>query len=90
MNLSKDDYSDDLSRLGLPPLSKTEEQLLNIYWCKKELDEFLPQIASYASPKELTAITLSQLAIMEKQILQMLKGIAVKDFENLQNKEAGM
>lgn len=84
MNHSKDGFSDDVSRIGLPTLSQTEEQLLNIYWCKKELDEFLPQIASYASPKELTAITLSQLSIMEKQILQILKGIARKDFENKQ------
>ncbi|MFT3794170.1 hypothetical protein [Flavobacterium sp.] len=46
---------------------------------KKELDEFLPQIATYATPKELTAITLSQLAIIEKQILHLLHNIAKKD-----------
>lgn len=44
-----------------------------MYWHKKELEEFLPQIATYASPKELTAITLSQLAIMEKQIVNILQ-----------------
>lgn len=70
---------DDLSRIGMPELSPTEEQLLNIYWCKKELDDFLPQIATYATPKELTAITLSQLAIIEKQILQLLYNISQKD-----------
>lgn len=82
MKNSNDAIPDDATRIGLPPLSQTEEQLLNIYWCKKELDEFLPQIATYATPNELTAITLSQLAIMEKQILQMLKGIANKEAAN--------
>ena len=67
---------DDLGRLGMPVLSIAEEKLLNIYWCKKELEEFLPQIATYATPKELTAITLSQLAIMEKQIVQLLHVMA--------------
>ena len=81
MNNSKE-FPDDVSRIGLPTLSQTEEQLLNIYWCKKELEEFLPQIATYATTKELTAITLSQLAIIEKQILQILKGIASKEIDN--------
>lgn len=76
---SNDAIPDDVTRIGMPPLSQTEEQLLNIYWYKKELDEFLPQIATYATTKELTAITLSQLAIMEKQILQILKSIATKE-----------
>ena len=67
---------EDFGRLGMPALSITEEKLLNIYWCKKELEEFLPQIATYATPKELTAITLSQLAIMEKQIVQLLQVMA--------------
>ena len=81
MNNSQEKFPDDLSRVGLPPLTQTEEQLLNIYWCKKELEEFLPQIATYATTKELTAITLSQLAIIEKQILQILKGIANKEID---------
>jgi hypothetical protein len=68
--------TDDVSRIGMPPLTAIEEKLLDIYWHKKELEEFLPQIASYATPKELTAITLSQLAIMEKQILQVLYNIS--------------
>jgi hypothetical protein len=67
---------DDLSRIGLPALSITEEKLLKVYWFKKELEEFLPQIATYATPNELTAITLSQLAIMEKQIVQILHEIS--------------
>lgn len=79
MKNSNDAIPDDVKRIGMPTLSQTEEQLLNIYWCKKELDEFLPQIATYATTNELTAITLSQLAIMEKQILQILKGIATKE-----------
>ena len=60
-------------------LSETENQLLSIYWCKKELDEFLPQIATYASTKELTAITLSQLSIMEKQIVKILHNMAKRE-----------
>lgn len=79
MKNSNDILPDDLSRIGLPPLTRTEEQLLNIYWCKKELDEFLPQIATYATPKELTAITLSQLAIMEQHLIQILKSISKED-----------
>jgi len=82
---SKDNLPDDMSRIGLPPLSQIEEQLLNIYWCKKELEEFLPQIATYATTKELTAITLSQLAIMEKQIVQILKGIANNGIDDAKN-----
>lgn len=74
--MKKPHTTDDVSRIGLPPLSETEEKLLDLYWHKKELEEFLPQIASYATPKELTAITLSQLAIMEKQILQILYNIS--------------
>lgn len=66
----------NLSPIGLPPLSVTEEKLLNIYWFKKELDEFLPQIATYATPKELTAITISQLAIMEKLLVQVLQDLS--------------
>ena len=77
MKNTNDTLPDDFSRIGLPPLSVTEEKLLNIYWFKKELDEFLPQIATYASPKELTAITLSQLAIMEKQIVQILHEMSI-------------
>lgn len=79
MNNSNETFPDDLSRVGLPPLSVIEEKLLKVYWFKKELEEFLPQIATYASPKELTAITLSQLAMMENQIVQILHELAKGD-----------
>jgi len=82
MKNSNNIVPDDYLRIGLPALSSAETQLLNIYWCKKELEEFLPQIATYATPKELTAITLSQLAIIEKQILQVLKDLSKKDSEH--------
>jgi len=53
-------------------------QLLAIYWEKKDLDAFLPQIASYATPKELLNITLSQLSKMEKRIIWLLEAMALK------------
>ncbi|SCY88126.1 hypothetical protein [Flavobacterium caeni] len=73
MKNRKPTLPDELSHLGFLPLNDSEERLLDVYWHKKELEEFLPQIATYASPKELTAITLSQLAIMEKQIVNILQ-----------------
>jgi hypothetical protein len=57
-----------------------EERLLNIYWEKKNLEEFLPQIATYSSPKELVAITIAQLSVIDKQLVALLKEIS--DFEN--------
>jgi hypothetical protein len=70
--------------IGVPnPLRAVEgfeERLLNIYWEKKNLEEFLPQIASYSSQKELVAITISQLSIIEKQIVLLLKEIS--EYEN--------
>lgn len=74
---------EDLSRSGMPQLSPVEEQLLQIYWFKKELDSFLPNIATYATPKELTAITLSQLAIMESHLVGLLQRMAADDNTNL-------
>jgi len=53
-------------------ISSFDDQLLNIYWAKKELEEFLPKIGSYATSKEVVAITLAQLAMMEKQIVSIL------------------
>lgn len=79
MKNSNDIIPNDLTHIGMSELSETENQLLNIYWCKKELDEFLPQIATYASTKELTAITLSQLSIIEKQIVKILHNMAQKE-----------
>lgn len=54
-----------------------DDQLLNIYWAKKELEEFLPKIGTYANAKEVVAITLAQLSMMEKQIVQLLHRIAI-------------
>lgn len=79
MKNSNDAIPNDFPYIGMSELSDTEKQLLNIYWCKKELDDFLPQIATYASPKELTAITLSQLSIMEKQIIKILHTMAKRE-----------
>lgn len=75
--------NDELALDGLPQLSTVEEQLLQIYWCKKELDSFLPNIATYATPKEITAITLSQLAIMENHLIGLLQKMSVEDNTNL-------
>lgn len=67
---------EDFTRVGHVNLSEAEEQLLNIYWCKKELEGYLPNIAKYATPKEVAAITISQLAIMEKHLLALLQQIS--------------
>jgi hypothetical protein len=56
-----------------PTNTPLDEQLLDVYWAKKELDEFLPKIATYATPDEVTAIALAQLAMMEKQIIRILQ-----------------
>jgi hypothetical protein len=72
MKNSNNALRDDIIRIGMPALSPIEERILNIYWFKKELEEFLPQIATYATPKEIAAIALSQLAIMEKLVVQSL------------------
>ncbi len=69
----------DANRIGMPILTVIEEQLFQIYWCKKELEGYLPNIATYATPKELTAITLSQLAIMESHLINLLKNISKED-----------
>lgn len=69
---------------GMPqfgkPVEAFQERLLNIYWEKKNLEEFLPQIATYSSQQELIAITLSQLSIIERQVVLLLKDIS--EFEN--------
>ncbi|HMI06390.1 MAG TPA: hypothetical protein VK528_02500 [Flavobacterium sp.] len=72
MKNSNNALPDDINRIGMPALSPIEERILNIYWLKKELEEFLPQIASYAMPQEIAAIALSQLAIMEKLLVLSL------------------
>ena len=63
----------------MPDDAALDDKILNIYWYKKELEEFLPQIATYASPQEIATITLSQLAIMERQLLAILGGIAEEE-----------
>lgn len=63
----------------MPDDAPLDEKLLNLYWYKKELDEFLPQIATYATPNEIAAITLSQLSIIEKQIIAILQEISKRD-----------
>ena len=60
----------------MPNEASLDEKLLNIYWYKKELEEFLPQIATYASANEVAAITLSQLMIIEKQLIAILQDLA--------------
>jgi hypothetical protein len=63
----------------MPDDAPLDEKLLNIYWYKKELDEFLPQIATYASSTEIASITLSQLSIIEKQLISILQELAKKE-----------
>jgi len=63
----------------MPEDAPLDEKLLNIYWYKKELDEFLPQIATYATPNEIASITLSQLSIIEKQLVAILQELAKRD-----------
>lgn len=53
-----------------------DEQLLEIYWAKKELDEFLPRIATYAHPQEVANIALSQLSMIEKRVIWILEAEA--------------
>lgn len=50
-----------------------DEQLLEIYWAKKELDEFLPRIATYADASEVANIALSQLSMIEKRVIWILE-----------------
>ena len=55
------------------------ERLIEIYWDKKNIEEFLPKIATYSSQKELVAITLAQLSIIEKQLIRLMREIAESD-----------
>lgn len=50
-----------------------DAQLLEIYWAKKELEEFLPKIATYAQAGEVANIALSQLTMIEKRIIWLLE-----------------
>jgi len=73
------DATGGVFKFVMPEDAPLDEKLLNIYWYKKELDEFLPQIATYATPGEIAAITISQLAIMEKQLVAILQEMARKE-----------
>ncbi|HOZ74077.1 MAG TPA: hypothetical protein PLS51_09545 [Flavobacterium sp.] len=64
----------------VPIVDGFEERLLNIYWEKKNLEEFLPQIATYSSTQELVAITIAQLSVIEKQLISLLQEIS--EFQN--------
>lgn len=65
----------------MPSDASIDEKMLNIYWYKKELEEFLPQIATYATPAEIASITISQLAIIEKQLIAILNDLSDKENE---------
>jgi hypothetical protein len=69
----------DAFRFVMPDDSSLDEKLLNIYWYKKELDEFLPQLATYSTPQEIASITISQLGIIEKQIIAILDEMSKRD-----------
>jgi hypothetical protein len=71
--------SDDTYRFVMPDDAPLDEKLLNIYWYKKELEEFLPQIATYATPQEIASITISQLGIIEKQLIAILSEVSKRD-----------
>lgn len=59
---------------GIPVTESTfDEQLLEIYWAKKELEEFLPRIANYAHAHEVANIALSQLSMIEKRVIWILE-----------------
>lgn len=55
------------------------ERLQEIYWAKKELEEFLPNIAKYARPEDIVAIALAQLAAIEKQVIGVLQELSHKE-----------
>ncbi len=60
---------------GIPKVGEPsfDEQLLEIYWAKKELEEFLPRIATYAHAHEVANIALSQLSMIEKRVIWILQ-----------------
>ncbi|RZJ31336.1 MAG: hypothetical protein EOO48_02410 [Flavobacterium sp.] len=66
------DVNGDAFQFVMPADAPLDQKILNIYWYKKELDEFLPQIATYATAQEVANITISQLAIIEKQLIAIL------------------
>lgn len=53
-----------------------DDQLLDLYWAKKELEDFLPGLSKHKSSGEICAITLAQLQNMEKTIVQLLQSLA--------------
>lgn len=56
-----------------------DAKLLRIYWQKKELDDFLPTIATYSSSAEVAAIALAQLQNIEREIVEALKQLGETD-----------
>lgn len=56
-----------------------DANLLRAYWYKKELESFLPTIATYSTPEEVAAIALAQLQNIEREIIDTLKMLAQKD-----------
>ena len=66
------EVSGDAFQFVMPNEASLDEKIINVYWYKKELEEFLPQIATYATPQEIAGITISQLAIIEKQLVAIL------------------
>lgn len=70
-------YSDSESIGDYNPINSGDlhDRLLQIYWDKKNLEEFLPQIAKYSTVNELVAITLSQLAMIENQLIWVMREI---------------
>lgn len=56
-----------------------DANLLRAYWYKKELESFLPTIATYSSAEEVAAIALAQLQNIEREIIDTLKQMAQKD-----------
>lgn len=79
----EDDYS-----VELPTISNLEQHLMAIYWCKKQLDEFLPSISTYATPKEISAIALSQASLMEKHLVEVFRLVAQQDAQRRSGMDA--
>jgi hypothetical protein len=61
------------------PENTIHERILNIYWEKKSLEAFLPKIATYSDAKQLAAITLSQLSIIDKQLVWLLQELSQQE-----------
>jgi hypothetical protein len=76
-------------RFVMPDEATLDDKILNIYWYKKELEDFLPQIATYATPQEIANITLSQLSIMERQLIAILNQLTAEDNVHFRQRRYG-